>query len=57
MQANGLVHTVNHDGVGAVRLLGSVFKIEGLATPPRRGIPGLGEHTEEVLAQCRHPQA
>jgi crotonobetainyl-CoA:carnitine CoA-transferase CaiB-like acyl-CoA transferase len=57
VQANGLVQAIDHDGVGAVRLLGSVFKIEGLATPPRRGIPGLGEHTEEVLAQCRHPQA
>jgi len=57
VQANGLVHAVEHDGVGAVRLLGSVFKIDGLVTAPRRGIPGLGEHTEEVLAQCRQPRA
>jgi crotonobetainyl-CoA:carnitine CoA-transferase CaiB-like acyl-CoA transferase len=51
--ANGLVHTVGHDGVGTVKLLGSLFKIDGLVAAPQRSIPALGEHTEEVLAQCR----
>ena len=57
VQANGLVHEVTHDGAGAVKLLGSLFKVDGLVTPPARGIPALGEHTEEVLAQCRQPLA
>lgn len=54
--ANGLVHTVNHDGVGQVKLLGSLFKIDGAVTPPARPIPALGEHTEEVLGACRQPR-
>ncbi len=53
VRANGLVHTLAHDGVGPVKLLGSLFKIDGVVTPPQRPIPALGEHTAEVLAQCR----
>ena len=48
--ANGLVHTLEH-GVGPVKLLGSLFKIDGLVTPPRRAIPALGEHTDEVIRE------
>ncbi|HLY50541.1 MAG TPA: CoA transferase [Solirubrobacteraceae bacterium] len=50
--ANGLVQAIDHAGVGEVKLLGSLFKVDGSAAPPRRAIPALGEHTEEVLAQC-----
>ena len=50
VMANGLVHTLKHD-VGPVKLLGSLFKIDGLVTPPRRAIPGLGEHTDEVIRE------
>jgi crotonobetainyl-CoA:carnitine CoA-transferase CaiB-like acyl-CoA transferase len=57
VSANGLVHTLPDNRVGPVKLLGSLFKIEGLAAPPGRAIPALGEHTEEVLAECRQPQA
>jgi crotonobetainyl-CoA:carnitine CoA-transferase CaiB-like acyl-CoA transferase len=57
VQANGLVQSLERDGVGEVKLLGSVFKIDGVVTPARRGVPGLGEHTEEVLATCRDRQA
>jgi crotonobetainyl-CoA:carnitine CoA-transferase CaiB-like acyl-CoA transferase len=39
--------------VGAVKLLGSLFKIDGAVTTPQRAVPALGEHTEEVLAACR----
>ncbi len=53
VRANGLVQTVHRDGIGDVRLLGSLFKIDGLVTPALRSVPALGEHTEEVLAQCR----
>ena len=57
VRANGLVHTLGHDEVGAVKLLGSVFKINGHATPPRRSIPPLGAHTVEVLSECRGARA
>jgi crotonobetainyl-CoA:carnitine CoA-transferase CaiB-like acyl-CoA transferase len=57
VRANGLVHTLEHPRFGPVKLLGSLFKIDGCVTPPARPIPGLGEHTEEVLAQCRQPRA
>jgi crotonobetainyl-CoA:carnitine CoA-transferase CaiB-like acyl-CoA transferase len=57
VRANGLVHTLRRDGVGQVKLLGSLFKIDGSVAPPGRPIPALGEHTEEVLAQCRQPRA
>ena len=53
VRANGLVHTVEHDRVGGVKLLGSLFKIDGAVIPPQRAVPALGEHTEEVLAACR----
>ena len=46
--ANGLVQEVDAPG-GAVRLLGGVFKVEGAAPGARRGVPALGEHTDEVL--------
>lgn len=55
LHANGLVQTLTHDGVGPVKLLGSVFKVDGTAAGAQRPIPALGEHTEEVLAQCRQP--
>ena len=57
VRANGLVQTLGHDGVGPVKLLGSLFKVDGVVTPAVRSIPALGEHTEEVLAQCRQAQA
>jgi crotonobetainyl-CoA:carnitine CoA-transferase CaiB-like acyl-CoA transferase len=49
VQANGLVQTVQQDGVGAVRLLGSPFKFDGAASASLRGAPSLGEHTADVL--------
>ena len=55
--ANGLVQSVQRDGVGEVKLLGSLFKIDGVVTPAGRGVPSLGEHTEEVMDACQDPQA
>ena len=48
-QANGLVQSVEHPGVGSVRLLGGVFKVDGL--PTARGVPAprLDEHHQELL--------
>jgi crotonobetainyl-CoA:carnitine CoA-transferase CaiB-like acyl-CoA transferase len=49
VRANGLVQTVEQPGVGAVRLLGSLFKVDGVAEGRARPAPGLGEHTDELL--------
>jgi crotonobetainyl-CoA:carnitine CoA-transferase CaiB-like acyl-CoA transferase len=49
VMANGLVQTIEQSGVGAVRLLGSPFKVDGVTAPARWSAPGLGEHTAEVL--------
>jgi crotonobetainyl-CoA:carnitine CoA-transferase CaiB-like acyl-CoA transferase len=48
--ARGMVETVEHPAVGALKLLGIPFKFS--QTPPsvRRPPPTLGQHTEEVLA-------
>jgi crotonobetainyl-CoA:carnitine CoA-transferase CaiB-like acyl-CoA transferase len=48
-EANGLVQTIVQPGVGEVRLLGNVFKVDGRAERARRGAPMLGEHAEELL--------
>jgi crotonobetainyl-CoA:carnitine CoA-transferase CaiB-like acyl-CoA transferase len=53
--ANGLVESLPIDGVGEVRQLGSLFKVNGRTARSARPAPLLGEHTEEVLAQCRAP--
>jgi len=46
--ANGLVQTVDQPGVGAVRLLGSPFKVDGVASPAGRPAPLLDEHAGEL---------
>ena len=53
VEANGLVQTVTQPGVGDVRLLGNVFKVDGRATAARRGAPALSEHANELLGQER----
>lgn len=50
--ANGLVATVSGgDPEGPVRLLGGLFKVDGVSPVPGP-IPSLGEHTEELLGDC-----
>jgi crotonobetainyl-CoA:carnitine CoA-transferase CaiB-like acyl-CoA transferase len=49
--ANGLVQDVAAPAGDVVRLLGGVFKVDGFPTSARRGVPALGEHTAEVLAE------
>jgi crotonobetainyl-CoA:carnitine CoA-transferase CaiB-like acyl-CoA transferase len=46
--ANGLVQTVNQPGVGAVRLLGGLFKVDGTPTGTGRPAPGLDQHAGEL---------
>jgi crotonobetainyl-CoA:carnitine CoA-transferase CaiB-like acyl-CoA transferase len=50
-RANGLVQEVEQAGVGAVRLLGSPFKVDGEPTGSGLPAPGLGEHADEVLGE------
>ena len=49
VRANGLVQTVEQPGVGAVRLLGSVFKVDGAAATANRPAPPLDAHADELL--------
>jgi formyl-CoA transferase len=50
-EARGMVQTVDHPGIGPLRMVASPLKLQG--TPPtiRRHPPMLGEHTEEVLRE------
>jgi hypothetical protein len=48
--ANGLVQTVE-PGVGAVRLLGGVVKVDGAAGGQTRPAPALNEHARELLGR------
>ncbi len=52
-QANGLVASLDPPGVGRVRQLGSVFKVDGHPTPVTRPAPALGQHTAEILDELR----
>jgi crotonobetainyl-CoA:carnitine CoA-transferase CaiB-like acyl-CoA transferase len=53
VEANGLVQEIDQPGLGLVRLLGNVFKVDGEAFPAERPGPARGEHTEEVLRALR----
>jgi crotonobetainyl-CoA:carnitine CoA-transferase CaiB-like acyl-CoA transferase len=46
--ANGLVQTVDQPGIGPVRLLGSLFKVDGVAAPQGRPAPLLDQHAGEL---------
>ncbi len=49
--ARGMVETVEHPSVGALRLLGIPFKLGGTPATVRRPPPTLGQHTEEILRE------
>jgi crotonobetainyl-CoA:carnitine CoA-transferase CaiB-like acyl-CoA transferase len=49
-RANGLVQAIYQPGVGSVELLGSVFKVDGVAPRVARPAPALNEHAGELLA-------
>ena len=53
VEANGLVQQLDIPGVGAVRQLGSPFKVDGVSHPSRRCAPTLGQHTHEILEQLQ----
>ena len=45
----GMVETIEHPAVGALRLLGIPFKLGGTPASVRRPPPTLGQHTDEIL--------
>jgi crotonobetainyl-CoA:carnitine CoA-transferase CaiB-like acyl-CoA transferase len=49
--ANGLVRRVEQQQGGSVDLLGSLFKIDGVARQIPVAAPRLGEHTDELLSE------
>jgi crotonobetainyl-CoA:carnitine CoA-transferase CaiB-like acyl-CoA transferase len=51
VDANGLLARLEVQGVGAVRQLGSLFKVDGQAPADFAPAPACGEHTAEILAQ------
>jgi crotonobetainyl-CoA:carnitine CoA-transferase CaiB-like acyl-CoA transferase len=55
VRANGLVQTVEQPGVGSVRLLGSLFKLDGEAAGRARPAPALDEHAAELLGVPQRP--
>ena len=51
VRANGLVQTVDQPGVGAVRLLGSPFKVDGRPSARGHPAPALNQHAQELLTE------
>ncbi|MGB3483841.1 MAG: CoA transferase [Mycobacterium sp.] len=51
VQANGLVQAIEQPGMGQVSVLGSLFKIDGIADPHATCAPGLGQHTEALRGE------
>jgi crotonobetainyl-CoA:carnitine CoA-transferase CaiB-like acyl-CoA transferase len=49
--ARDMVETVEHPGIGPLRMLGTPFKFSETPCGVRRAPPALGQHTEEILTQ------
>lgn len=56
VRANGLVQMIDQPGIGPVSVLGSLFKIDGIADPQAAAAPRLGEHTESFREQLSQLQ-
>jgi succinate---hydroxymethylglutarate CoA-transferase len=55
--ARGMVETVQHPAIGALKVLGIPFKFSGTPCSVQRAPPTLGQHTDEVLAELGHDAA
>ena len=49
--ARGMVETVEHPAIGALKLLGTPFKLSATPTSVRRAPPTLGQHADEILRE------
>jgi succinate--hydroxymethylglutarate CoA-transferase len=48
--ARGMIETIEHSTVGALKMLGIPFKFSDTACSVRRPPPTLGQHSDEILA-------
>ena len=55
VRANRLVQSLHQPGIGPVRVLGNLFKLDGRVPAARCPAPLLGEHDDEVLGPLRTP--
>ena len=53
VQLLGVIRTVDHPGIGPVRMVAPPWTFSGTPAEIRRPAPRLGEHTEEVLREWR----
>jgi crotonobetainyl-CoA:carnitine CoA-transferase CaiB-like acyl-CoA transferase len=49
--ARRMVETVEHPTIGALKMLGTPFKLKGTPTSVRRAPPTLGQHADEILRE------
>jgi crotonobetainyl-CoA:carnitine CoA-transferase CaiB-like acyl-CoA transferase len=56
VEANGIVIETEHPAAGRLRQARPAARFSATPTSVRRGAPGLGEHTEEVLAEIGFTQ-
>lgn len=57
IEARQLLIDVPDPVIGSARLVGTPFKMSGNTTPIARPAPGLGEHSDEILAALGHDPA
>jgi len=51
LRERGCFNSLDQTGVGSLELPGPLSRFSSGGSPPRRPAPGLGQHTEEILAQ------
>ena len=51
IEANAIVETYEHPRAGTLRQARPAARFEGTPSTARRGAPGLGQHTEEILGE------